>query len=65
LIQTAQGPLTRQLAPYFKIAERVSASFGNAEALDIHAAGAKLAATCDRSFATGRVSPVCLSTILA
>ena len=27
LIQTAQGPLTRRLDPYFKTAERISASF--------------------------------------
>jgi len=43
LVQTAQGPLTRHPAPYFKIAEQVSSSFGGAEGVEIHAAGAKLA----------------------
>jgi hypothetical protein len=43
LIQTAQGPLTRQLRPYFEIAARVSGSFRDAARVEIHAAGAKLA----------------------
>jgi hypothetical protein len=42
LIQTAQGPLTRRLDPYFRIAERISASFSNPGGLDIHKAGAVL-----------------------
>jgi hypothetical protein len=43
LLQTAQGPLTKGLAPYFRVAARVAASFGGAEAIAIHAAGARLA----------------------
>jgi hypothetical protein len=42
LIQTAQGPLTRRLEPYFRIAERISASFTAARRLEIHRAGALL-----------------------
>jgi hypothetical protein len=42
LIQTAQGPLTRRLDPYFRIAERISASFSSPGGLDIHKAGAVL-----------------------
>ena len=42
LIQTAQGPLTRRLEPYFRIAERISASFTTARRLEIHKAGAML-----------------------
>ena len=42
LIQTAQGPLTRRLEPYFRIAGRISASFTNAQRLEIHKAGAVL-----------------------
>ncbi len=42
LIQTAQGPLTRRLEPYFRIAERISASFGHPHRLEIHKAGAML-----------------------
>jgi hypothetical protein len=43
LIQTAQGPLTRRLDPYFTIAGHVAASFTDRFRLGIHAAGAKLA----------------------
>jgi hypothetical protein len=42
LIHTAQGPLTRRLEPYFRIAERISASFTSARRLEIHKAGALL-----------------------
>ena len=42
LIQTAQGPLTRLLEPYFRIAERTSASFVSPAHLEIHKAGAVL-----------------------
>jgi len=43
LMQTAQGALTRDLAPYFRIAEHISLSFTDSVRLGIHAAGAKLA----------------------
>jgi hypothetical protein len=43
LIQTAQGPLTRHLRPYFIKAGNVSASFADADRLEIHKAGAMLA----------------------
>ena len=43
LIQTAQGPLTRHLAPYFRVAEQIAESFTATERLEIHKAGAKLA----------------------
>lgn len=43
LIQTGQGPLTRHLAPYFRIADRIAASFTDHCRLVIHTAGAKLA----------------------
>jgi len=43
LMQTAQGPLTRHLAPYFRIADRIAASFSDRCRLEIHEAGAKLA----------------------
>jgi hypothetical protein len=43
LIQTAQGPLTRHLKPYFTTADRVSRSFSDSERLEIHTAGAVLA----------------------
>jgi hypothetical protein len=33
LVQTAQGPLTRRLAPYFKIADRISASLTDRECI--------------------------------
>src|SRR5204863_7473738 len=42
LIQTAQGPLTRRLDPYFRIAERISSSFTTSGRLEIHKAGAVL-----------------------
>jgi hypothetical protein len=42
LIQTAQGPLTRRLEPYFRIADRISASFTDARRLEIHKAAAML-----------------------
>lgn len=42
LIQTAQGPLTRRLQPYFRISERISASFSDEGRLDVHKAGARL-----------------------
>ena len=43
LLQTAQGPLTRLLQPYFTIAEHISQSFEDDERLQIHRAGALLA----------------------
>jgi hypothetical protein len=43
LIQTAQGPLTRHVRPYFVTADRVSESFTGADRLEIHKAGAVLA----------------------
>ena len=43
LIQTAQGPLTRHLAPYFRIAEKIARSFAGKHWLDLHVAGVKLA----------------------
>jgi hypothetical protein len=43
LMQTAQGPFTRHLSPYFQVAGHVSGSFTPAVRLGIHAAGAKLA----------------------
>ncbi len=43
LIHTAQGPLTREPGPYFKVADRIAAAFDRETALAIHAAGAKLA----------------------
>ena len=43
LIQTAQGPLTRHLEPYFTVADQISTSFTDAERLEIHKAGARLA----------------------
>jgi hypothetical protein len=43
LIQTAQGALTRQLAPYFRTAERIAASLTEPERLAVHKAGARLA----------------------
>ena len=42
LIQTAQGPLTRRLEPYFRVADRISTSFTNHQRLEIHRAGAIL-----------------------
>ena len=43
LMQTAQGPLTRQLLPYFKVAEQVAETLGGPGRLEFHRAGAKLA----------------------
>lgn len=43
LIQTAQGPLTRNVRPYFMKAEHVSRSFDDTYRLEIHKAGAVLA----------------------
>ena len=43
LLQTAQGPLTKQLAPYFRVAESIADTFANARGLAMHEAGAKLA----------------------
>ena len=43
LIQTAQGPLTRHLKPYFVIADQVAQTFAGADSLEIHKAGAVLA----------------------
>ena len=43
LIQTAQGPLTRHLAPYFRIAAQIAESFTAARRLELHKAGARLA----------------------
>jgi hypothetical protein len=43
LLQTAQGPLTRHLLPYFRIADQIGRSaVDDADRLEIHAAGAKL-----------------------
>jgi hypothetical protein len=43
LIQTAQGPLTRHVKPYFLKAAHVSRSFTETDRLEIHKAGALLA----------------------
>jgi hypothetical protein len=43
LIQTAQGPLTRHLKPYFMVAGRISKSFTDNDRIEIHKAGAALA----------------------
>lgn len=43
LVQTAQGPLTKFLDPYFRIAVHISGSFSEPARLGLHAAGAKLA----------------------
>ncbi|HEY6466331.1 MAG TPA: hypothetical protein VIY69_10095 [Candidatus Acidoferrales bacterium] len=43
LVQTAQGALTKDLAPYFRIAEHISSSFTDSVRLGIHVAAAKLA----------------------
>ena len=43
LLQVAQGPLTRELAPYFRVAERIRRSLAGVDALQVHTAGAKLA----------------------
>jgi hypothetical protein len=49
LIQTAQGPLTRHLAPYFRIADLIAQSITGADRLEIHTAGVKLAGNHLRS----------------
>ena len=43
LIQTAQGPLTRGLAPYFRVAALVAESLDEVDRLEIHKAGVLLA----------------------
>ena len=43
LVQTAQGPLTKHLEPYFRIAAHIAGSFTEPVRLGLHAAGAKLA----------------------
>ena len=43
LIQTAQGPLTRDVAPYFRVAARIAQSFDAGYRLEAHKAGAVLA----------------------
>ncbi len=43
LAQTAQGALTKDLQPYFRIAEHIGASFTDSQRLGFHIAGAKLA----------------------
>jgi hypothetical protein len=43
LIQTAQGPLTKHLKPYFTTADRVAGSFTDSDRVEIHKAGAALA----------------------
>jgi hypothetical protein len=43
LVQTAQGPLTKHLEPYFRIATHISESFTEPVRLGLHASGAKLA----------------------
>src|SRR4029453_4848153 len=42
LIQTAQGPLTRHLHPYFKIACHISSSLTGSDRLEVPKAGVKL-----------------------
>jgi hypothetical protein len=58
VIQTAQGPLTRRLEPYFRIAERISTSFTNPRHLEIHRAGAILTSGHLRSQLRHRASEV-------
>ena len=43
LVQTAQGPLTRHLKPYFVMATRVTSSLSARDRLEVHRAGAVLA----------------------
>ena len=43
LIQTAQGPLTRHVKPYFIKAGNISRSFTDSDRLEVHKAGAVLA----------------------
>jgi hypothetical protein len=60
LIQTAQGPLTTHLKPYFITADKVSGSFSVDDRLEIHKAGVVLAGghlrsqLRHRSWQTGR-----------
>jgi hypothetical protein len=42
LIQTAQGPLTRELAPYFRTGARIAHSFDAGYRLEVHKAGTVL-----------------------
>jgi hypothetical protein len=58
LMQTAQGPLTRRLDPYFRIAESISTSFPAATRLEIHKAGAMLTGTHLRSQLCHRASEI-------
>jgi hypothetical protein len=44
LLHTALGPLTKGLAPYFRVAERIAQTGSGSAGLEIHAAGAMLAA---------------------
>src|SRR5205085_2348449 len=44
LIQTAQGPLTAELSPYFTVASHLEGSLGRAARLETHKAGARLGA---------------------
>jgi len=43
LMQTAQGPLTRHLEPYFRISERVDGSLTDGQRIEYRKAGARLA----------------------
>jgi hypothetical protein len=43
LIQTAQGPLTRNIEPYFRVAGLIAGSFSESQRIEIHRAGAILA----------------------
>lgn len=43
LIQTAQGPLTRELAPYFRVAARIAGTLEPDHRLEVHKAGVALA----------------------
>jgi hypothetical protein len=43
LIQTAQGPLTRHLKPYFTMADRIAGLFTESDRVEIHRAGVLLA----------------------
>jgi hypothetical protein len=43
LIVIAQGPLTRDLAPYFTVSEQIARSFTDSTRLGLHKAGARLA----------------------
>jgi hypothetical protein len=43
LVQTAQGPLTTHLEPYFRVAAHISESFTEPVRLGLHASGSKLA----------------------